>query len=162
MTRFRVEVLPEAETEFREAFLWYFARSPLAADAFRLEVLDHIDGLTETSAGLTMKSLQPAAAILSGSFSKVLADTITTGNFAPRSRRARLVSHPSMPGMAISSRTASGANCATRRLSLARTTHHAATPDQEQHREHLEEHHAQFGHGIAARCGQRQDLPGSR
>ena len=45
MTRFTVEVLPEAELEFREAFLWYFDRSPIAADAFRAEVLESIDGL---------------------------------------------------------------------------------------------------------------------
>ena len=45
MSRFRVEILPEAEAEFREAFLWYFERSALAADAFRTEVLDKIDGL---------------------------------------------------------------------------------------------------------------------
>ena len=45
MSRFRVEILPEAEAEFREAFLWYFQRSPLAADAFRTEVFDKIDGL---------------------------------------------------------------------------------------------------------------------
>ena len=45
MTRFSVEILPEAEAEFREAFLWYFERSPLAADAFRAEVFDKIDAL---------------------------------------------------------------------------------------------------------------------
>jgi len=33
VTRFEVFVLPEAEVEAREAFLWYFERSPLAADA---------------------------------------------------------------------------------------------------------------------------------
>ena len=43
MTRFDVEVLPEAEAEIREAFLWYFERSPIAADAFRTEALDAID-----------------------------------------------------------------------------------------------------------------------
>ena len=47
MTRFIVEVLPEAEREFREAFLWYFERSPIAADAFRSQVLEAIDGLAE-------------------------------------------------------------------------------------------------------------------
>ena len=47
MSKFQVAVLPEAEQEFREAFLWYFERSPLAADAFREEVFDAIDGLTE-------------------------------------------------------------------------------------------------------------------
>jgi plasmid stabilization system protein ParE len=45
VSQFTVEVLPEAEREFREAFLWYFDRSPIAADAFRSEVLESIDGL---------------------------------------------------------------------------------------------------------------------
>lgn len=30
VTRFSVEILPQAEAEIREAFLWYFERSPLA------------------------------------------------------------------------------------------------------------------------------------
>lgn len=47
MTRFTVEVLPDAEREFREAFIWYFERSPIAADAFRSQVLEAIDGLTD-------------------------------------------------------------------------------------------------------------------
>lgn len=47
MTRFSVEVLPEAEQEFREAFLWYLDRSPIAADAFRTLVFAAIDGLDE-------------------------------------------------------------------------------------------------------------------
>ncbi len=47
MSRFRVEILPEAEAEIREAFLWYFERSALAADAFRTEVLDCVDELAE-------------------------------------------------------------------------------------------------------------------
>lgn len=34
----------------REAFLWYFDRSPLAADAFGNEVADAIDCLEETAA----------------------------------------------------------------------------------------------------------------
>lgn len=42
---FAVEVLPEAEAEIREAFLWYLERSPMAAQAFRDEVLDAIDRL---------------------------------------------------------------------------------------------------------------------
>jgi len=37
VTRFSVEILPQAEAEIREAFLWYFERSPLAADAFRTD-----------------------------------------------------------------------------------------------------------------------------
>ena len=45
MSRFRIQVLPEAEAEIGEAFLWYLARSPLAADAFRTEVFDKIDRL---------------------------------------------------------------------------------------------------------------------
>jgi plasmid stabilization system protein ParE len=47
VTRFTIEILPEAETEFREAFLWYFERSPIFADAFRTEVLAKIDGLQD-------------------------------------------------------------------------------------------------------------------
>jgi plasmid stabilization system protein ParE len=47
VTRFTVEVLTEAEREFREAFLWYFERSPIAADAFRSQVLEAIDRLAE-------------------------------------------------------------------------------------------------------------------
>ena len=46
---FAIEVLPQAETEAREAFLWYFERSPIAADAFRVELLDAIDRLNETA-----------------------------------------------------------------------------------------------------------------
>lgn len=45
MTRFVVEILPEAEAEIREAFLWYFARSPIAADSFRTETFQIIDRL---------------------------------------------------------------------------------------------------------------------
>jgi plasmid stabilization system protein ParE len=47
VTRFTVELLPEAEQEFREAFLWYFARSSIAANAFRTQVLEAIDGLAD-------------------------------------------------------------------------------------------------------------------
>ena len=45
MTRFEVEILPEVEAEIREAFLWYFERSPIAADAFRTDTLQAIDRL---------------------------------------------------------------------------------------------------------------------
>lgn len=45
MTRFSVAILPEAEAELRAAFLWYYERSPLAADAFRTEVLEAIESL---------------------------------------------------------------------------------------------------------------------
>lgn len=34
----------------REAFLWYFERSPLIADGFGSEVSDAIDGLEDTAA----------------------------------------------------------------------------------------------------------------
>jgi plasmid stabilization system protein ParE len=50
VTRCAVELLPEAEAEMREAFAWYFERSPIAADAFRTETIDAIDRLeTEAS-----------------------------------------------------------------------------------------------------------------
>ena len=49
MSSFDVEVLPEAEAEAREAFLWYFERSPFAADAFRVELFDAIDSLSVTA-----------------------------------------------------------------------------------------------------------------
>jgi plasmid stabilization system protein ParE len=42
VSSFQVEVLPEAEAEAREAFLWYFDRSPIAADAFRVELFEAI------------------------------------------------------------------------------------------------------------------------
>lgn len=45
MTRFAVQILPDAEAEIREAFLWYFERSPIAANAFRTETLEVIDRL---------------------------------------------------------------------------------------------------------------------
>jgi plasmid stabilization system protein ParE len=45
VTRFGVEILPEAEAEIREAFLWYVERSRIAADAFRTEALTIIDRL---------------------------------------------------------------------------------------------------------------------
>jgi len=47
VTRNQVSVLPLAEEDVREAFLWYFERSPLAADAFRSEVFAAIDKLAE-------------------------------------------------------------------------------------------------------------------
>ena len=49
MSAFEVEVPPEAEAEAREAFQWYFERSPLVADAFRVELFDAIDGLATTA-----------------------------------------------------------------------------------------------------------------
>ena len=47
MKRFAIEVLPEAEQEFRAAFRWYLKRSSIAADTFRLEVLAAIDALAD-------------------------------------------------------------------------------------------------------------------
>jgi hypothetical protein len=47
VTRFAVEILPEAKAEFLEAFLWYFERSPVFANAFRTEVLAKMDDLHE-------------------------------------------------------------------------------------------------------------------
>jgi toxin ParE1/3/4 len=47
VTRFVVSVLPEAEADIREAFLWYRERSPLAANGFRAEVFDALDELTD-------------------------------------------------------------------------------------------------------------------
>lgn len=49
MSAFNVVILPAAEAETREAFLWYFDRSPLAADAFRTEVFDVIDSLAASA-----------------------------------------------------------------------------------------------------------------
>lgn len=49
MTRYEVTLSPDAEAEIREAFLWYYARSPLAADAFRTEVFEAIDSLTASA-----------------------------------------------------------------------------------------------------------------
>ena len=49
MRRFAVSVLPEAEADIREAFLWYRERSPLAADGFRSEVSEAIDDLAESA-----------------------------------------------------------------------------------------------------------------
>ncbi len=47
VTRFVVSVLPEAEADIREAFLWYRKRSLLAANGFRAEVFDALDELTD-------------------------------------------------------------------------------------------------------------------
>jgi plasmid stabilization system protein ParE len=47
VTRFVVSVLPEAEADIREAFLWYRELSLIAAGGFRSEVSDAIDELAE-------------------------------------------------------------------------------------------------------------------
>jgi plasmid stabilization system protein ParE len=49
VSSFDVEILPEAEAQAREAFLWYFDRSPIVADAFRIDLFDAIDGLSDTA-----------------------------------------------------------------------------------------------------------------
>jgi plasmid stabilization system protein ParE len=49
LSSFDIEVLPEAEAEAREAFHWYFERSPIVADAFRTELFDAIDALATTA-----------------------------------------------------------------------------------------------------------------
>ena len=60
MSRFTVEVLPEAEEEFRQAFLWYFERSPIASDAFRSQVLEAIDDLTGQRPNVRVEAGPPA------------------------------------------------------------------------------------------------------
>jgi len=50
VSRFVITLLPEAEAEMRDAFLWYFERNVLIADGFRLEVSGAIDGLEDTAA----------------------------------------------------------------------------------------------------------------
>lgn len=47
MSRYSLDLLPEAEAEIREAFLWYFERSPMAARAFRAEVFAAMDALSD-------------------------------------------------------------------------------------------------------------------
>ena len=47
MSRFSVAILPQAEAEIREAFLWYVERSPIAADAFRALIFEAIDNLSD-------------------------------------------------------------------------------------------------------------------
>ena len=50
MSLFRVRVIPEAFSEFSEAFRWYQARSQMAANGFRQEVLETIDALADRAA----------------------------------------------------------------------------------------------------------------
>lgn len=50
MSRFDISVLPEAEAEMRDAYLWYFERNVLIADGFGSELSDAIDGLEDTAA----------------------------------------------------------------------------------------------------------------
>ena len=49
MSFFDVEVLPEAEAEADDAFQWYRERSPVAADSFRANLFDAINGLAITA-----------------------------------------------------------------------------------------------------------------
>jgi len=47
VSEYKVFVLPEVEAEIAAAFSWYLERNPQAADAFRTEVFDAIDSLSE-------------------------------------------------------------------------------------------------------------------
>lgn len=47
MSGFAVELAPDVEGEVGSAFLWYFERNPIAADAFRFEVFAGIDAIAE-------------------------------------------------------------------------------------------------------------------
>jgi plasmid stabilization system protein ParE len=47
VSRFRVQIGPDAEAELRDAFHWYRKRSPLAAEAFRSAVIEAIDALAD-------------------------------------------------------------------------------------------------------------------
>jgi len=49
VSRFSIVLLPEAEAEVREAFLWYLERSTVAASEFRTEALEAIDGLAKSA-----------------------------------------------------------------------------------------------------------------
>jgi plasmid stabilization system protein ParE len=44
---YAVELSPGAEADIREAFLWYRERNALIADAFRAEVFDSIERITD-------------------------------------------------------------------------------------------------------------------
>ena len=72
MSSFDVEGLPEAEAEAREAFLWYFERSPIAADAFRVELFDAIDGLTDTA---TRQKIGPKTRMALGATTSAISRT---------------------------------------------------------------------------------------
>jgi plasmid stabilization system protein ParE len=48
VTRHSVLLLPDAEAEIREAFLWYRDRSAIAAEAFLDELFGVVDGRTVT------------------------------------------------------------------------------------------------------------------
>jgi plasmid stabilization system protein ParE len=50
VSAYEIVILPEVEEEIEAAFLWYQARNPLAAKAFRAEAIDYIDGLAECGA----------------------------------------------------------------------------------------------------------------
>jgi plasmid stabilization system protein ParE len=47
VSEFKVFVLPDAEAEIAAAFSWYLERNPQAAEAFRAEVLETIDSLSD-------------------------------------------------------------------------------------------------------------------
>ena len=45
MKQFRIQLLPEALSEFEDAFSWYAQRSQLAAESFRTAVFEKVDAL---------------------------------------------------------------------------------------------------------------------
>jgi len=47
VSEFKVFVLPDAEAEIAAAFSWYIERNPQAAEAFRAEVLEIVDSLSD-------------------------------------------------------------------------------------------------------------------
>jgi plasmid stabilization system protein ParE len=47
VSEFKVFVLPDAEAEITAAFTWYLERNAHAADAFRTEVFQVVDSLTD-------------------------------------------------------------------------------------------------------------------
>ena len=49
MTRYRIELAPEAEADIGDAHTGYRERSATAAEAFKQQVLDAIDSLADTA-----------------------------------------------------------------------------------------------------------------
>ena len=49
MSRFEVQILPDAEAEIAATFLWYQERNPQAATSFRDETLTFIDELADSA-----------------------------------------------------------------------------------------------------------------
>lgn len=51
MSEYLVEIAPAAESDIRDAFLWYVERNALIADAFRAETFEAIEQLGKTPLG---------------------------------------------------------------------------------------------------------------